>query len=70
MRAKKVVDVNNNEGTYVVKKEVFLKPLVTSLNSDGILIKCVYCFKQSETKAGNRIPVSLCWCVLRTRPPL
>lgn len=47
----------------------FLAAFSDFLNSEAILIKCVYCPKHTETKAGNGwIPVSLCLCVQHITP--
>lgn len=69
-KAKKVADVNSNDrGEICCEEGSSYKTFHDTFNSEVVLIKCVYCFKHSETKAGNRrIPVSLCWCILRTAP--
>lgn len=57
------------EGKICCEDGSSLKAFNGIFNTEVILIKCVYCFKHSETKAGNRqIPVSLCWCILCTAP--
>lgn len=69
-KAKKVANVNSNDrGEMCCEEGSSLKAFKDIFNSAVILIKCIYCFKHSETKAGNRrIPVSLCWCILRMAP--